>query len=58
MSSHRSFRSKYYKDGEEVFSEDSYLFQWKPQYITNKEEYWDKKKNMFACSRGSTLKEG
>ncbi|CDW73148.1 helix-hairpin-helix motif family protein [Stylonychia lemnae] len=57
LSSHRSFRSKFYKDGEECYSEDSYMFQWKPDYIANKEEYWDKKKDKFACSRGSTLKE-
>eukprot|EP00347_Sterkiella_histriomuscorum_P009071 403342628 len=56
-SSHRSLRSKFYKDGEECFSEDSYLHSWKPEYIANRENYWDKKKHMFACSRGSTLKE-
>lgn len=40
-----------------MFSENSYLFNWKPDYITKNETYWDSKKNMFACSRGSTFKE-
>lgn len=38
-----TFRSKSFKDGEEVLSEDSYLFQWKPDYIARNEKYWDKK---------------
>jgi hypothetical protein len=29
-----TYRSKSFKDGEEILSEDSYLFQWKPDYIT------------------------
>jgi hypothetical protein len=49
-------RSKRYEDGEEVWSEDSYLFKWKPDYIANKENYWDKKKDKFAVSRGATKK--
>ena len=33
-SSQMTYRSKSFnKDGDEVFSEDSYLFQWKPDYI-------------------------
>eukprot|EP00347_Sterkiella_histriomuscorum_P022919 403336657 len=35
-SSHRSLRSKFYKDGEECYSEDSYLHSWKPDYIANR----------------------
>jgi hypothetical protein len=28
-----TYRSKSFKDGEELLSEDSFLFQWKPDYI-------------------------
>ena len=50
-------KSKYYVDGEEMFSEDSYLFKWKPGFINQKnEEYWDSQKDKFACSRSGTLK--
>lgn len=49
MMTQHTFRSKSFKDGEEVMSEDSYLFQWKPDYITRQENYWDDKKDRFAC---------
>ena len=49
-----SYRSKSYKDGEEVLSEDSYLFQWKPDYIQRNESYWDSKQERFACVKGSS----
>ena len=52
--SHLSYRSKSFKDGEEVLSEDSYLFQWKPDYIQKNEKYWDKKMHNFACAKGSS----
>ena len=42
-------KSKHYVDGEEVLSEDSYLFKWKPDFIEKNEKYWDDKKENFAC---------
>lgn len=50
-------KSKHYIDGEEVFSEDSYLFKWKPDFIEKKESFWDTKKDKFACNRSSTKKD-
>jgi hypothetical protein len=52
--SHLTYRSKSYKDGEEILSEDSYLFQWKPDYIARNEEFWDSKAGNFACAKGSS----
>jgi hypothetical protein len=49
-----SFRSKSFKDGEEILSEDSYLFQFKPEYISRQENYWDQRQERFACAKGSS----
>lgn len=49
-SSQLTYRSKSFnKDGDEVFSEDSYLFQWKPDYIARQEKYIDARQDRFAC---------
>ena len=47
-------RSKSFKDGEEILSEDSYLFQWKPDFIAKNEKFWDSKVDKFACAKGSS----
>ena len=52
--SQMTHRSKSFKDGEEILSEDSYLFQWKPDYIAKNEKYWDSKVEKFACAKGSS----
>lgn len=41
-SSQLTYRSKSFnKDGDEILSEDSYLFQWKPDYIARQAKYID-----------------
>ena len=52
--SQMTYRSKSFKDGEELLSEDSYLFQWKPDYIAKQEQYIDRRKDRFVCVQGST----
>lgn len=52
--SQMTHRSKSFKDGEEILSEDSYIFQWKPDYIAKNEKYWDSKAEKFACAKGSS----
>jgi hypothetical protein len=56
MTMKSDIKSKHYVDGEEVFSEDSYLFKWKPDFIEKNEGFWDAKKDKFACNRSSTKK--